>query len=319
MQHPQILIVMPVFNDWIACATLIQDLHEVAHSENWKAKILVIDDGSNVAGPDHQNWETSCHPIDILRLKRNLGHQRAICIGLAFACDHWTGDCVVVMDGDGQDGATDIPALLNIALTDPNSPVVFAERQRRPENLLFKVGYAMYKACHLFLTGHQVRVGNFSAIPFARAKTLCVFSELWNHYAATVFKSKLPRRQIPIDRRGRTDGSSRMNLVGLVVHGLSAMSVFGETIGVRLLILTGILGVLSFIAGVTVLAIRLFTDLAIPGWATYALIGSAIVGIQAVLLMLVFVFVVLSGRNGSVFLPSRDYHAFIERIEPWKQ
>ena len=318
MQQSSILIMMPVYNDWVACSQLLQEIDTVARAENWNASVLVIDDGSHSVGPNRALILSNLDQVEILRLRRNLGHQRAICIGLAHANDHWTGSCVIVMDGDGQDGPSDIPALLKIALSDSQAPVVFAARQRRAESLLFRFFYVIFKTCHFLLTGHRVRVGNFSAIPSSRLKTLCVFPELWNHYAATVFKSKIPRTQIPIDRRTRSEGNSRMNFVGLVVHGLSAMSVFGETIGVRLLLVSGVLGLLAVLGGIIVTAIRLFTDWAIPGWATYAVLGMSIVGIQAVLLMMVFVFVVLSARNASFFLPSRDYHSFVDRIEPWQ-
>lgn len=309
---------MPVYNDWVACSGLLTEINAVAESENWDASVLVIDDGSFNARSTSNLSLANLQQVNILHLKRNLGHQRAICIGLAHAAEHWAGKCVIVMDGDGQDGPTDIPALLKTALADPREPVVFAARQRRAESAVFRFFYVIFKAVHYLLTGHKVRVGNFSAIPFSRLKTLCVFPDLWNHYAATVFKSKIPRTQIPIDRRIRSEGYSRMNFVGLVVHGLSAMSVFGETIGVRLLMISGVLGFCALIGGLIVTSIRLFTDWAIPGWATYAVIGMSIVGIQAVLLMVVFVFVVLSARNASFFLPSRDYHIFVDRIEPWQ-
>ena len=317
MARPKILILMPVFNDWPACSQLIQEIDDVVSQHAWDVQVIAIDDGSISNEFDPSLKSESLQQVEILRLKRNLGHQRAICIGLSYANENWEGDAIVIMDGDGQDGASDIPTLLKRALEDQNKPVVFAARQRRAENLLFRFFYVIYKTVHYLLTGHHVRVGNFSAFAFSRLRTLCVFPDLWNHYAATVFKSKLPRVQIPIDRRIRSEGRSRMNFVGLVVHGLSAMSVFGETIGVRLLMLASGMAALAFLGGVIVSSIRVFTDWAIPGWATYTVIGMLIVGIQAMLLMVVFTFVVLSARNGSFFLPIRDYRYFVDRLETW--
>ena len=93
----------------------------------------------------------------------------------------------------------------------------------------------MYRLIHFLLTGVQVQVGNFSVIPATVLRRLVAVSELWNHYAAAVYKAKLPMALIPAQRNCRLEGSSRMNLVALVVHGLSAMAVFGDRIGVRLL------------------------------------------------------------------------------------
>ena len=54
---------------------------------------------------------------------------------------------------------------------------------------------------------------------------------------------------IPSERGTRLEGPTRMDMVSLVVHGLSAMAVFGDRIGVRLLI------VVSVGMGVTVTAL----------------------------------------------------------------
>jgi len=56
-----------------------------------------------------------------------------------------------------------------------------------------------------------------------------------------------------------------------------------------------------------VIAIRLATDLAIPGWATYATGLLLVILIQMLLVILVFVFVILAARNATNVLPTRDY------------
>jgi hypothetical protein len=136
--------------------------------------------------------------------------------------------------------------------------------------------------------------------------------ELWNHYAAAVFRSKLPFLMVSIPRGTRISGESKMNFVALVSHGLSAISVFGDIVGVRLLIgsLTA-----SFLAGLgigLVVIIRFFTDLAIPGWATYATGTLAIMMIQFVTIASCFTFFMLSGRANLGFVPLRDYPLFVE-------
>jgi hypothetical protein len=98
-----------------------------------------------------------------------------------------------------------------------------------------------------------------------------------------------------------------MNLVALVVHGLSAMAVFGDRIGVRLLIVVSMGMSLVTIALVTVIGIRLLTTLAIPGWATYVTGILLVILIQMLIVVLVFAFVTLAGRNAVNIIPSRDY------------
>ena len=136
-------------------------------------------------------------------------------------------------------------------------------------------------------------------------------SELWNHYAAAAFTSRQPYETIPTARARRLDGRSKMNFVGLVTHGLSAASVYSDTIGVRLLLATlAMIGVDLLALGATVV-IRLTTRLAVPGWATTVFGVGLIVLLQATLFLVVFSFMILAGRNSAGFLPRRDYVHFV--------
>jgi hypothetical protein len=105
-----------------------------------------------------------------------------------------------------------------------------------------------------------------------------------------------------------------MNFVALVSHGLSAVSVFGDIVGVRLLI--GSLGA-SLLAGlgiILVAVVRLFTNRAIPGWATYTSGALGIIMIQLITIATSFTFFVLSTRTNLGFVPLRDYAVFVEEV-----
>jgi glycosyltransferase involved in cell wall biosynthesis len=310
-----ILILIPVFNDWSALGKLLDALDDTLAENDIEAGVLVVDDGSTVdpqVDPTARAFRALRH-VEILELRRNLGHQRAIAIGLAYVEDRGSCQAVVVMDGDGEDNPRDVPRLLAKSLMEGGTKIVFAERTRRSESLVFRVFYKLYKVVHLFLTGYAVRVGNFSVIPRPRLASLVVVSEMWNHYAAAAFKSRQPYTTVPTHRAKRIDGKSHMNFVNLVVHGLSAISVYGELVGIRLLVVT-VLMVLATLAGLAgVVFVRLATTWAIPGWATTAVGILLVILMQALMLSLVFSFVILGGRQGSAFLPRRDYAYFIGR------
>ena len=252
--------------------------------------------------------------IDVLRLRRNLGHQRAIAIGLAYVEDCLQAGAVVVMDGDGEDDPADVPRLLERLDEEGNGKIVFAERARRSESLVFRIFYALFKLLHLFLTGKGVRVGNFSAIPRRRLSSLVVVAEIWNHYAAAVFRSRQPYCMIPTYRSRRLCGSSSMNFVSLVTHGLSAISVYSDVVGVRLLVMSIILAFLTLAGMVGAVLVRLATNLAIPGWASYTVGILLVLFVQAIMAAFVFSFVILGSRHGTTFLPRRDYSFFIGSI-----
>jgi polyisoprenyl-phosphate glycosyltransferase len=307
---------MPVRDDWAAASELVKQLDKAVSASPYTIEILMVDDGSSqkYGAKDFAHHYSAIQNIRRLRLRRNLGHQRAIAIGLAHLQQTATCDAVIVMDSDGEDTPEGVVELLNAFETTHGTTAIFAERSRRSESLVFRFFYQLYRVVHRALTGVSVRVGNFSILPPEYLNTLVAMSELWNHYAAAVFRSKLPFTMIPIPRGTRIAGTSKMNFVALVSHGLSAISVFGDIVGVRLLIgsLAG-----SFLAAagiVAVAAIRLFTNRAIPGWATYATGALAIIMIQFITIAASFTFFALSSRTNLGFVPLRDYSLFVEDI-----
>ena len=312
-----LLILIPVYNDWPAFSKLLRLLDESLARSGLRANVLAVDDGSTLS-PDPS---TGLGPfkaigdVRALQLRRNLGHQRAIAIGLAYVEAQVPCRAVILMDGDGEDDPNDVPRLIECLESSQGRPIVFAERTRRSESWWFRICYQVYRVAHLVLTGVAVRVGNFSVIPRERLMSLVAVSELWNHYAAAVFASRQPFTMLPTRRARRLDGRSRMNFVRLVIHGLSALSVFSDVIGVRMMIIA----MLLIGAGLTSLAItvgiRLFTALAIPDWATTAFGFLFVLLLQAVMFLVVFCFMILAGRNGSSFLPVRDYVYFVGRYQ----
>jgi polyisoprenyl-phosphate glycosyltransferase len=305
----RLLILIPVYEDWKALDLLLPALDQELNIGGLSADILVVDDGSSqcefvAAKP---KCFRSIEAIDILTLRRNVGHQRAIAVGLSYLEANRLCHPVVIMDCDGEDDPRDVPRLVKECSEHQDRKIIFAARTRRSESLHFKLFYQLYRMIHFLLTGVQVRVGNFSVIPAAVLRRLVAVSELWNHYAAAVYKAKLPVALISTKRSCRLEGSSRMNLISLVVHGLSAMAVFGDRIGVRLLVVVTV--GMSLVSGalITVIAIRLLTSLAVPGWATYVTGLLLVILIQMLTVVLVFAFVILAGRDTVSIIPSRDY------------
>jgi hypothetical protein len=314
-----LVVLLPVYNDWTALRKLLGKLDAALSSRGIEADILVVDDGSTEPFDDPSEGAdfAAIRRVGVLHLRRNLGHQRAIAVGLAHL-DARRPPCraVVLMDSDGEDDPDDVPRLVERFEGEERRPIVFAERTQRSEGPAFRAFYTLYRLAYRMLTGRSIRVGNFSLIPVERLSGLVACSELWNHYAAAAFASKQPHATIPTRRAPRLDGRSKMNFVGLVIHGLSAISVHSEAVGVRLLIASlGTIG-LVVLALVATLAVRLTTDLAIPGWATTAFGVLLILLFQATMFLFVSSFMVLSGRNASGFLPMRDYAHFIgsERV-----
>jgi hypothetical protein len=312
----RVVILIPNYNDWESLSPLLGKLDDVLADRCLEASVLVVDDGSTRPAPASLSDRPlrAIDRVDVLTLRRNLGHQRAIALGLAYLEDRVPCDVVVVMDGDGEDDPADVPRLLAKLQEEGGRSIVFAERTRRSESWRFRFFYRLYKLAHAVLTGQGVRVGNFSAIPRRRLESLVVVSELWNHYAAAAFRSRQPFCTIPTRRAKRLRGRSTMNFVGLVTHGLSAISVHSEVVGVRLLVMVIGLAALALIGLGGTVFIRLGTDLAIPGWATDAAGILVLLLVQLVGLAFGLSIMILGGRNGTSFIPRRDYDLFLGEI-----
>ncbi len=310
-----LLILTPVYNDWASLQKLLHEIEGTLSGHSLSVDVLAVDDGSpevnfSLAGLAFKR----IRQVQILHLARNIGHQRAISIGLAHASKNLPCDAVIVLDSDGEDRPQEIPQLL-AALEQHDQKIIFARRARRSEGIVFQGFYFIYKALFGMLTGRQINFGNFSLIPASLLQRVVLLPEIWNHYAAGVIRSGLPRADIPTVRGRRYAGQSKMNLVSLILHGLSAISVYVEVVAVRLIIFSlGILGIVG-LGFLGLLYVRFLTDLAIPGWATNVAIGLAVIFFQALLFLTSLSFLTLNLRSNRPFIPAQDYQDFILNIE----
>jgi hypothetical protein len=316
-----IVILAPVLNDWVSARELLRQLDAVFAPKADTISVLLIDDGSTEkpqpgfgAGP-----YTRLQDVSILKLKKNLGHQRALAVGFCHIAEKVPCDAVLVMDSDGQDAPADAARLMEklreIAVTENPPPIIFAERRRRSESLLFRLGYVGYQVMHYLLTGRGIRYGNFSIIPHARLAGLTVEPMLWNHYAASVIMSRVPIASIPTNRADRIAGESRLGFVKLVIHGLAALSCYNEIIGTRVLLISfGLLG-LSLAGIVLTLGFHLLTNVPLPDWS-FLFAGIVLIFfVQVITLATNFTLQIISARSVQPFLPARDYAWYIDHVE----
>jgi glycosyltransferase involved in cell wall biosynthesis len=305
---------VPVFDDWSCVGKLLSLIDAALSGAAAGAQVILIDDGSTIPVPEDLVTAplASISEVSVLRLRGNLGHQRAIAIGLYYVHQFLAADATIVMDADGEDQPGDIPALLSCLDRNGRRALVFAARTKRLERRSFRFFYHLYRAVHRVLTGIAVRVGNFSVVPRACLERLMISSDLWNHYAAAAFRSKAPIHTVPLERGRRLNGRSRMNFFGLVIHGLSAISVFADVVSVRLLVGATFLGLISLLLAAGVL----FGRHAMPTWAVIGVGSLAIVFLQAMMLSLVLVLAVISTRSHTSFIPLRDSEYYILEHKP---
>jgi glycosyltransferase involved in cell wall biosynthesis len=311
-------VVMPVYNDWVSFERLISTLNRVFAETGQTLDIYAVDDGSTdeslpAGWPDL----SAIRRVEVIRLRRNVGHQRAIAMGLVVVAQAYPAgsepDAVIVMDSDGEDRPEAIPEVLAAYSAQPRPSIIVARRARRTETRVFKGFYKVYKQLFRMMVGFNIDFGNFCLLPFKELDGLVYDPNLWNHFAATLLRSRRPLTRLSIDRGRRYDGTSKMNFTGLVIHGLSALSVYFDIIITRILIATGLALTVALVGILIVVGIVLFTDLAIPGWATSAVGFLVVIILQMVLFSGLSIFVLLYTRTHQLVVPARDMLHLINR------
>ena len=284
-KHPQLSIVVPVFNEAGNLEKLCQELEESLAGLDMSWEVLFADDGST-----DRTWKTigALHRQDDrvkgLRLSRNFGHQYALLAGLANA----RGDAVITMDGDLQHPVKMIPELVNEWC---KGNMVVHTRRLDPPTLSFfkKLSSRLYYRIFSYLSGVKVEPGmaDFRLFDAQVARDILAFREeglfyrgiaQWVGYRATI---------IAYTSQERFSGSSKYSLkkmFRLAWNGITSFSI----VPLRLAILLGVItSLIAFAEIIYAISVKIFTDSAVPGWASAISIVSFLFGVLFILLGIV--------------------------------
>jgi len=304
------VVVMPVYEDLEASSRLFMELARTQAADTY---VIAVDDGSVRQPLTASAIEASGLEGVVIKLRRNVGHQRAIAIGLSYAAEHFGNDVVVVvMDSDGEDMPQTIAELV-AGLDADDVDVVVAARRSRVESLRFKSFYIVYKLLFSVLSGRRISFGNFMAAKMSGVRRMAAMPEMWIHVAASVLASKLRVQSCALDRGPRYAGRSKMNFVGLALHGFRALMVFAEDVLVRVGIACTIVASLSVTGGFIAIALKML-GFATPGWFSLAFGILVLVFLQTAALTLIIL--MLSGmmRGGGV-LGLGSYREYVEEVQ----
>ena len=297
-------IVIPAFNEAGNIIELLDRLSEVLNEQELRHEIIVVDDGSsdNTFGLlRRRSREDPC--VRGLRLSRNFGHQNALLAGL-----HAThGDIVVMMDGDLQHPPEIIPML--IAEWRRGFQVVHTIRTDSTESSSFlkrmtsKVFYRMFRG----LSGLPIEPGmaDFRLLdrralePVLRSGETRIFLRgmfVWVGFSQTAVEYQAGRRNY---------GATGYSLGRMVALAAQAIVAYSEAPLYGSLALGTIVAFLSMTYGAYALGIKVFTETAVPGWTSIAVVITFLFGVQLVLLGVLGVYL------GSVYAEVKNRPAFI--------
>lgn len=308
MNKTNIIIVTPVYEDVESARMLFKDLKKYFS----EIRIVAVDDGSVNEPINADLLEELEMKGVVITLRRNLGHQAAIALGLCYVNEFLKNyDCVVVMDSDGEDTPSSVIELIN-DFEQSNAHIRVAERKRRNESFKFIQFYRVYKFVFRMLTGKVINFGNFMALKPMAVSRLSSMNEIWIHLAASVIASKLRIEACQIDRGVRYAGSSKMNFVGLVLHGFKGVMVFSEQVLIRM-------GGASLIVAITSVVVVFFAvflkiiDAASPGWISTVVGSTLSIFLQTGVLTLITL--MITGLVKVSSLNKVDFKSFIQDVK----
>jgi polyisoprenyl-phosphate glycosyltransferase len=273
-------IAAPVYNEGKAILQFIEDVSRAVSPlrDEFDVEILLVNDGStDGTGQVLDELVTKgLYGLTVVHLARNFGHPVA-CI----ACmEYADGDGVVLMDSDGQDDPNAIPHF--VQKWREGYDVVYALRSSRPEGSIKRGVFRLfYRLLHL-ASSIQIPLdsGNYSLMDKRVVNHIKAAAEC-NRYLPGL-RAWLGYRQVavPVARRSRYNGNSRVGLPGLLRLASNAFFSFSY-LPIRIFDVLGLFA-LAAAVGVFLFALyyRLFTEAAVPAWTSQIIITSFFGGIN---------------------------------------
>lgn len=278
----KISIVVPVYNEQDNLYVFYQEVCKVMESLPYMVELIFVDDGSRDATPmmlDRLMRQDS--RVRVLSLARNFGHQVALTCGL----DHAEGDAVITMDGDLQHPPDMLPGLLD--KWEEGFEVVQTIRVDTEGVSWFKkITSALFYKLINAMSEIPITEGgsDFRLLDKKVVESFRGFKEQARFIRGII--SGIGYRQVYVEfvaprRHAGTSKFSVRKMLHFAVDGITAYS----KLPLRLAFYAGMLfGLLSFGLTLNVLYTKLFTNQAVPGWATITASILFLGGLQLIVL-----------------------------------
>ena len=301
--NPQLSVVVPAYNEEGNVPRLCADLKKVLCLLNISWEIIFVDDGST-----DKTWEKIVllqeqdRLVKGIRFSRNFGHQYALFAGLSNA----RGQAVIAMDADLQHPPEVIPQLLEQWYN--GSKIVQAIR-RDNENTSWskKTSSRLFYKIFSLLSGVDLSAG----MADFRLLDRQVVNELIKSKEDALFLRGLVEwlgfktSKVEFVSGDRFSGNSKYSLKKMLKFAWTGIISF-SIVPLRIGIFVGMLSSLfAFYLLSEAIYIKMFTDKAVPGWAST-------IGVVSLLFGLLFIFLGIVGEYiGRILIQVRGRQRFI--------
>ena len=113
------IILSPTFNDWMSLNKLLVEIDKKIIGLKGNFRVLIINDASTIKPKLNLKNIKHLQKIHIITLKKNLGSQKSICVGLKYLKKKKTKAIITIIDSDGEDDPKKIEKLINLAKKKP--------------------------------------------------------------------------------------------------------------------------------------------------------------------------------------------------------
>ena len=297
-------VIIPAFNEEeniiVMSEKLIKTLAPFGRYE-----IIYVDDGStdNTLGMIKNVMKTNQN-IQHISFSRNFGHQNALKAGL----DHTSGDCVITMDADLQHPPELIPEM--ISMWRDGFDIVHTIRKTDK-----KISFLKRTTARLFygiinrISEVKIMIGtaDFRLMDRSVVEELKKITEHAPFYRGIVPWTGFRQTGIHYDPSQRHAGYSKYSFTRMMSFAVSGITSFSVT-PLRIATFLGfIMAISGFAVGLIAIYEILFTDNAVPGWASTIVSVVFVGGVQLIVLGIIGEYL------GKLFIESKKRPHYIIR------
>ncbi|MDF0715865.1 glycosyltransferase family 2 protein [Muricauda sp. 334s03] len=240
-------IVVPLYNEEDNVVLLTQKINESLEGYNYQ--IVYVDDFSTDKTRIKVK-EMDDKRVHLIELKKNYGQSLALAAGIDYA----EGEYIITMDGDLQNDPSDIPNMLEYAISEEYD-VVTGIRQKRKDSLAKKIPSKIANFLVRRVTKLDIKDNGCALKVFTKdiAKSLNLYGEMHRFITLLAHLEGAQIKQVPVKHHARHAGVSKYGLerVFKVVADMMLL-LFIRKYFQRPIHLFGIFGVLLVMLGILI-------------------------------------------------------------------
>ena len=218
------IFLLPLYNDWKSVQKLIGEINSQIKKIKKRATVIIIDDNSTkIEKLEIKNFKYIKN-IKVLSLKKNLGSQKAIAVGLKYLNSKKHKSIITILDSDGEDDSKQIAYMIKKAELNSTSVIVSC-RSKRGEGISFSLFYILHKLLTFLFTLKWINFGNYSSFDSINLRKILKNNSSWLAYSSAV-ASNCEIIKVYAARKKRFFGKSKLSFFGLFLHSLRVISVF---------------------------------------------------------------------------------------------